>query len=109
MKLANFVTLARKVIRGRTATPAADTSSKTAVTQVGKRLTVPQSHVNTVYRTHRHRHVRIEYTGPTKATCLGCGQPFLFVPDGRGRYPDYRSNACKQKAYRARKNAILPR
>jgi len=74
------------------------------VTIEGKRIkNVPSSKVESIYRSQRKRHVRIEYTGPLKTNCVGCGVPFLFTDGGRGRYPEYHSNACKQKAYRERK------
>ncbi len=69
----------------------------------GKRLTVPSREVNRIYEAQRKRRVRVEYIGPTKTTCLYCGVPFLFESSGRGRNPEYHSNACKQKAYRGRK------
>jgi hypothetical protein len=70
----------------------------------GKRIDVPTSQVNSLFRREQKRQVRIEYSGPTKIDCLGCGAPFLFIADGKGRYPEYHSNACKQKAYRKRKS-----
>jgi hypothetical protein len=68
----------------------------------GKRLTVPTGDVSYVYQSQRKRRVKVEITGPTKAPCRYCGTPFLFLSDGRGRYPEYCTNACKQKAYRER-------
>ncbi|MDQ3831133.1 MAG: hypothetical protein M3361_17920, partial [Candidatus Tectomicrobia bacterium] len=106
MKLANFVTLARKVIGGRPAQTAAETSSKTFLQRKGKRITIPSSDVNRMYRLQRERHVRIEYSGPTKIPCLGCGVPFLYIAEGKGRYPEYHSDACKQKAYRYCANRV---
>ena len=105
MKLANFVTLAKNVIHGRPATTAEKTSSKTVLKKQGKRITVPSHQVDSIYKSHHHRHVHIEYTGPKKLPCFGCGTPFLFTADGKGRYPEYHSNACKQKAYRQRKKS----
>jgi hypothetical protein len=104
MKLANFVTVARKIIAGQPAKPAAETSSKTDLRRKGKRINIPSSQVESTYKSQRQKLVRIEYSGPEKIQCLGCGAPFLFTADGKGRYPEYHSNACKQKAYRARKN-----
>jgi hypothetical protein len=103
MKLANFVTLARKVIGGRPAQTAAGRSSKTVLQKQGKRYLVPSSEVDPIYQRQRKRLIRVEYSGPTKIDCLGCGAPFLYTADGKGRHPEYHSNACKQKAYRARK------
>jgi hypothetical protein len=81
--------------------------SAISVTIEGKRIKdVPSSEVESIYRSNRKRHVRIEYTGPVKTNCIGCGIPFLFTDGGRGRYPEYHSNACKQKAYRQRKKTI---
>ena len=110
MKLANFVTLAKNVIHGRPATTAGETSSKTVLRRNGKRLIIPSGQVESIYKSQRQKHVRIDYTGPAKIPCLGCGTPFMFTADGKGRYPEYHSNACKQKAYRQRKKSgILER
>jgi hypothetical protein len=49
----------------------------------------------------------VEVTGPGKRICKYCGIPFLYIRDGRGCYPEYHSNACKQKAYRERKKASV--
>ncbi len=104
MKLANFVTLAKNIINGRPATTAAETSSKTVLRRKGKRLMIPSNQVESIYKSQRQKHVRIEYTGPQKIQCRGCGTTFLYTADGKGRYPEYHSDACKQKAYRKRKN-----
>jgi hypothetical protein len=103
MKLSNFVTIARKMVTGRPANTADYTSSKTVLRRKGKRIIIPSSDVNKIYRSQRQRLVRVEYTGPKKIHCLGCKEPFLYTADGQGRYPEYHSNACKQKAYRERK------
>jgi hypothetical protein len=103
MKLANFVTAARTIISGRPAKTAAETSSQTVLRRNGKRLIIPNSQLEGIYKSQRQKHVRIEYTGPEKIPCLGCGTTFLLTPDGKGRKPEYHSNACKQKAYRERK------
>jgi hypothetical protein len=73
------------------------------VTVTGKRVNAPRSQVEDIYRGLHKRQVRVEYTGPKKTNCVGCGIAFLFISEGRGRYPEYHSNACKQKAYRKRK------
>ncbi len=103
MKMANFVTIARKVKNVFPSAAADEAYNQSLIGRKGKRLNVPSSHVNSLFRRQRKRRVRIEYTGPTKTNCDGCGDPFLFITNGRGRYPDYHSNACKQKAYRERK------
>ena len=80
--------------------------SAISVTIEGKRIkNVPNSKVQSIYKSNRKRHVRIVYTGPLMSNCIGCGIPFLFTDGGRGRYPEYHSNACKQKVYRKRKKA----
>jgi hypothetical protein len=66
----------------------------------GRRLSVPEREVDRIYRSQRTRRVRLVYEGPTKINCLGCGAPFLYEAVGRGRQPDYHSDACKQKSYR---------
>jgi hypothetical protein len=106
MKLANFVTRARNVITGRPAKTAAETSSKTALRKKGKRIVVPGNDVNHIYKSQRKRLVRVEYSGPIKIDCLGCGDPFLVAADGKGRRPEYHSDACKQRAYRERKKRL---
>src|SRR5438105_15693072 len=103
MKMANFVTIARKVKNVFPSAAADEAYNQSLIGRKGKRLNVPSSHVNSLFRRQRKRRVRIEYTVPTKTNCDGCGAPFLFITNGRGRYPDYHSNACKQKAYRERK------
>jgi hypothetical protein len=105
-KSANFVTAARKIITGRPANTADNTSSKPVLQRKGKRIILPASDVNNIYRSQRQRLVRVEYSGPTKIQCLGCKEPFLYTADGKGRHPEYHSNACKQKAYRERKMGI---
>jgi hypothetical protein len=65
----------------------------------------PANDVERIYRHQRKRVVQVTYTGPKKLTCRNCDTPFLSLSDGRGRYPEYHSNACKQKAYRERKKA----
>jgi hypothetical protein len=99
MKLANFVTKLQDVLRPKGEEPETITFRK------GKRLSVPARDVERVYQRQRKRVVRVTYTGPIKLTCRQCGIPFLSLSDGRGRYPEYHSNACKQKAYRERKKA----
>jgi hypothetical protein len=99
MKLANFVTKLQDVLRPKQKEPEIRFFRK------GKRITVPANEVERMYRQHRKRVVRVTYTGPDKITCRNCGTPFLSHPDGRGRYPEYCTNACKQKAYRERKKA----
>jgi hypothetical protein len=103
MKMANFVTIAKKIVNIRTSAAADEAYNQSLIGKKGKRLDVPSSHVNSLFRRQRKRRVRIEYTGPVKTNCIGCGSPFLFIASGRGRYPDYHSDACKQKAYRRRK------
>jgi hypothetical protein len=100
MKLDNFVTKLQDALQPQRE------ETKTSFVHQGKRLTIPAKDVARIHRHRRKRIVRVTYTGPTKATCLGCGLPFLFTSDGKGRYPDYHSNACKQKAYRERKQAF---
>jgi hypothetical protein len=97
MKLANFVTKLQNVLRPN--------EEETAIHAVrkGKRLMIPAKDVERLHQYQRKRVVRVMYTGPTKITCRNCGTPFLFISDGQGRYPEYHSNACKQKAYRERK------
>ena len=103
MKLANFVTVAKKVMKGLPPAAADEAYRERLRNRKGKRIDVPRSHVNSLLRRQRKKQVRVEYTGPTKATCRGCGAAFLFISDGQGRHPEYHSNACKQKAYRERK------
>ena len=103
MKLANFVTIARKVKNVFPSAAAEEAYNQGLIERKGKRLNIPSSHVNSLFRRQRKRRVKIEYIGPTKTECMGCGDPFLFLSDGRGRYPEYHTNACKQKAYRERK------
>ncbi len=64
---------------------------------------LPAKDVERVYQNQRKRVVRVTYTGPDRIACRNCGISFLSLPDGRGRYPEYCTNACKQKAYRERK------
>jgi hypothetical protein len=97
MKLANFVTKLQDVLRPK------QEETETIPFRKGKRITVPAKDVERVYRHQRKRVVRVTYTGPTKLTCRHCGALFLSLADGRGRFPEYHSNACKQKAYRERK------
>jgi hypothetical protein len=99
MKLANFVTKLQDVLWPKQEEPEIRFFRK------GKRITVPAKEVERMYRQQRKRVVRVTYTGPDKITCRNCGTPFLSHPDGRGRYPEYCTNACKQKAYRERKKA----
>ncbi len=97
MKLANFVTKLQDVLRPKQEEP------ETRFFRKGNRITVPANEVERMYRQHRKRVVRVTYTGPDKITCRNCEIPFLSRPDGR--YPEYCTNACKQKAYRERKKA----
>ena len=97
MKLANFVTKLQDVLRPKPAATEMKSFRK------GKRIMMPANDVERVYRQQQKRVVRVTYTGPTKLTCRNCGALFLSLADGRGRYPEYHSNACKQKAYRERK------
>jgi hypothetical protein len=97
MKLANFVTKLQDVLRPK------PEETEISSFRKGKRITVPANDVERVYRHHRKRVIRVTYAGPTKITCRNCDTPFLSLADGRGRYPEYHSNACKQKAYRERK------
>jgi hypothetical protein len=99
MKLANFVTKLQHVLR-----PNEEEIVIHAVRK-GKRLMIPAEDVERLQQYQRKRVVQVTYTGPKKLTCRQCGTPFLSLADGRGRYPDYHSNACKQKAYRERKKA----
>jgi hypothetical protein len=97
MKMADFVTKLQDVLR-----------PKQEVTEIsyfrkGKRIIIPAEDVDRLYQQRRKRIVRVMYTGPTKIPCRQCGTPFLSLADGRGRYPEYHTNACKQKAYRERK------
>jgi hypothetical protein len=64
------------------------------------------SFVERLSRQQRKRVVRVTYAGPTKIPCKYCGTPFLSLSDCHGRYPEYHSNACEQKAYRERKKAV---
>jgi hypothetical protein len=97
MKLANFVTKLQNVLRPK------GEEIETNSFRKGKRIMMPANEVDRVYRHQRKRVVQVTYTGPTKITCRNCGTLFLSLLDGRGRYPEYHSNACKQKAYRERK------
>jgi hypothetical protein len=97
MKLANFVTKLQDVLRPKGDEP------ETISFRKGKRLVVPAKDVERLYQQQRKRVVQVTYTGPKKLTCRQCGAPFLSLADGWGRYPEYHSNACKQKAYRQRK------
>src|SRR3954453_1577923 len=72
----------------------------------GRRINIPPNKVNQVYKLTRKKIKLVEYVGPTKTICKGCGVSFLFSGDDRGRHPDYHSIACKQKAYRERKKNI---
>jgi hypothetical protein len=99
MKLANFVTKLQDVLR-----PKGEEIEMSAYRN-GKRITIPATDVERVYQHHRKRVVQVTYTGPTKVTCRNCGTLFLSLAPGRGRYPEYCTNACKQKAYRERKKA----
>jgi hypothetical protein len=103
MKMANFVTFARKIRDVLPAAAAGEVYEERLRRRKGKRIDVAGRQADTIFRRERKKHVRIEYTGPTKIDCIGCGVPFLFLSDGQGRYPEYHSNACKQKAYRKRK------
>jgi hypothetical protein len=67
------------------------------VTVTGKRVNAPSGQIEDIYRSLCKRRVRVEYIGPGKTNCKGCGIPFLFIDSGRGRYPNYHSAACKQK------------
>jgi len=104
--LANFITIARKVISGRPGNTTDNTSSKMVLQRKGKRIIVSRGDMNSIYRSQQKRFIRIEYSGPTKINCGFCGAPFLFTADGKGRRPEYHSNGCKQKAYRERKKSI---
>jgi hypothetical protein len=97
MKLANFVTKLQDVLRPKPA------ETETTSFRKGKRIMMPANDVERVYQRQRKRVVSVTYTGPKKLTCQNCGVPFLSLADGRGRYPEYHTNACKQKAYRERK------
>jgi hypothetical protein len=97
MKLANFVTKLRDVLRPK------QEETETYYFRKGKRIMMPAKDVERVYQRNQKRVVRVTYTGPEKLTCRNCDTPFLSLADGRGRYPEYHSNACKQKAYRQRK------
>ena len=103
MKLANFVTAAKKMMQGLPPAAADEAYQERLRRRQGKRIDVAGRQAQSIYRREHKRAVRIEYTGPAKIECLGCGTPFLFIADGKGRYPEYHSNACKQKAYRKRK------
>ena len=99
MKLANFVTKLQDVLRPN------EEETEIHAVRKGKRLMISAEHVERLHQYQRKRVVRVTYTGPDKITCRNCGAPFLSLPDGRGRYPEYCTNACKQKAYRERKKA----
>jgi hypothetical protein len=98
MKLANFVTKLQDVLLPKREDSDIDRLRR----RMGRRLNVSGKEVDRVYNQNRKKVVRVEYTGPTKTVCIGCGRPFLFSPDDRGRHPEYHSNACKQRAYRKR-------
>jgi hypothetical protein len=100
MKLANFVTKLQDVLRPKQGEPEIRSFRK------GKRIIVPAEDVERLYQQQRKRIVRVMYAGPTKIPCRQCGTPFLSLADGRGRYPEYHSDACRQKAYRERKKAV---
>jgi hypothetical protein len=100
MKLANFVTKLQDVFR-----PNEEEAESIHAVRKGKRLLIPADDLARLHRYQRKRVVQVTYTGPKKLTCRQCGTPFLSLADGRGRYPEYPSNACKQKAYRERKKA----
>jgi hypothetical protein len=100
MKMANFVTKLQDVLQPK------QEETEIRSFRKGKRITVPAKDVDRIYQRHRKRVVRVTYTGPEKLTCRNCGTPFLSRADGRGRYPEYCTNACKQKAYRERKKAV---
>jgi hypothetical protein len=95
--MADFVTKLQDLLRPK------GKQAETITFRKGKRLSVPAKDVERIYQHHRKRAVRVTYTGPIKLTCRNCGTPFLSLSDGRGRYPEYHSDACKQKAYRERK------
>jgi hypothetical protein len=97
MKLANFVTKLQDVLRPK------QQETAMSVVRNGKRIIMPANDVERLYRQQRKRVVLVTYTGPKKRTYRNCGAPFLSLADGRGRYPEYCTNACKQKAYRERK------
>jgi hypothetical protein len=96
MKMADSVTKLQNVLRPKGEEP------ETISFRKGKRIIVPAKDVERLYQQQRKRIVQVMYTGPGKLTCRQCGTPFLSLADGRGRYPEYHSNACKQKAYRDR-------
>jgi hypothetical protein len=98
MKLANFITKLQDVLQPNRENINLDLRRRT-----GRRLNVAGKEADRLYNQNRKKVVRVEYTGPTKTVCIGCGIPFLFSADDRGRHPDYHSNACKQKTYRERK------
>ena len=95
MKLANFVTKLQDVLQPN--------REEIRAMRKGKRIILPATDVERLYRHQRKRVVRVTYIGPTKLTYRYCGTSFLSLSDGRGRYPEYHSDACKQKAYRERK------
>jgi hypothetical protein len=97
MKLANFVTKLQHVLRPN------EEETEIHAVQKGKRLIIPAKDMERLHQYQRKRVVRVTYTGPKKITCKYCSTPFLSLADGQGRYPEYRTNACKQKAYRERK------
>jgi hypothetical protein len=101
MKLANFVTKLQDVLRPK--------EEETVIHAIrkGKRLLIAAEDVKRLKQYQRKRVVQVTYTGPKKLTCRQCGTPFLSLADGRGRYPEYHTNACKQKAYRERKKAAV--
>ena len=98
MKLGNFVTKLQDVLQQNK-----DTDINHLRRRTGRRLNISGKEVDRIYKRNRKRVVRVAYTGPTKIVCIGCGTPFLFSAVGRGRHPEYHSNACKQKDYRERK------
>jgi hypothetical protein len=101
MKMADFVTKLQNVLQPKGEEP------ETISFRKGKRIMLPAKDVERLYQQQRKRVVQVTYTGLKKLTCRNCGTPFLSLADGRGRYPEYHSNACRQKAYRERKKASV--
>ena len=77
MKMADFVTKLQNVLRPKGEEP------ETIPFRKGKRIMLSAKDVERLYQQQRKRAVQV-----------------LSLADGRGRYPEYHSNACKQKVYK---------
>jgi hypothetical protein len=98
MKLTNLVTKLQDVLSPKKQGKNKDNRENPP----GKRLLVPANDIDRIYQLNRKKAVKVIYTGLIKSVCKGCKTPFIFSADGRGRPPNYHSNACKQEAYRMR-------